>query len=200
MNRIATLAIALAATVPLAGTAVAQEKFKAEIRKIDVDSTKTPDFNVSSGVKMIRSKPEDWIQVDVTFNIDSNSKSDFVDSLELKFYVLPKSAQKDFLKLYSTTVKHVDVLKQKDLHSAVYFSPTSLARMYGKGRTTNPNDLWVAVEMYAGGELVGGEVTDGKSSEWWRRKDVPQDTSMLRPKSKTPFSVLFYDAFAETRD
>ena len=150
---------------------------------------------------MIRSKPKDWIQIAAIFNIDSNSRSDFVDGVEIRFYVLAKSAQEDYRKrLYSAVVKHVDVLKQEDLYSAVYLSPNSLARMYGKGKPINSNDLWVAVELYAGGNIVAGEVTDSETSRWWQRKDVPQDTSMLRPKSKTPFAPLFHDSFAETRD
>ena len=47
---------------------------------------------------------------------------------------------------------------------------------------------------------ISGEVTEGKTSKWWQKSDVPTDSSMLRPKSKTPFAYLWFDSYAETRD
>ena len=41
----------------------------------------------------------------------------------------------------------------------------------------------VNVEIHAG-QLIGGEVTDGKSTRWWQKQDAPTDSSMLHPKVK----------------
>ena len=143
---------------------------------------------------------KDWLQIDVSFTVTSRDRDDFIDDLEIRFFVLPKSADKDYLKLYTATVKHVDVLKGEELHSAVYLSPNSLARIYGKGKKPNPRDLWVAIEVHSGGGIIGGDVTDGRTSRWWQKEDAPRDDSMLRPKSKTPFAHLWFDSYAETRD
>ena len=154
---------------------------------------------MGSGLKEPKGTRKDWVQIDVSFTVTSRDRDDFLDALEIRFFVLPKSAEKKYLKLYTATVKHVDVLKGEELHSAVYLSPNSLARIYGKGRKANPRDLWVAVEIHAG-QIIGGDVTDGKTSRWWQKADAPRDASMLRPKSKTPFANLWFDSYAETRD
>lgn len=175
-------------------------KFKADISGIVVASTKSPDFEVGSGVVKKKETRRDWIEIDVGFMVDSTDRDDFVGTVKVNFYVLPSGAQKQHKKLYKATINHVDVLKGEELHSSVYISPNSIARLYGKGKAANPRDLMVAVEIHIGGKLVGGDVTDGKSSRWWQKKDVPTDESLLRPKAKTPFAYLWYDRFAETRD
>ena len=135
----------------------------------------------------------------VAFQLDSSSREDFVEAVEVRFFVLPKTAQPKFKKLYTAVVNHVDLLKNETLRSSVFLSPNSLARIYGKGKKANPRDLAVAVEIHAG-QIIGGEVTEGKTSKWWQKSDVPTDSSMLRPKSKTPFAYLWFDSYAETRD
>lgn len=175
-------------------------KYKADISGIVVSSTKSPDFEVGSGVVKKKETRRDWIEIDVGFVLDSSDRDDFVGSAKVSFYVLPSSAQKQHKKLYKASVNHVDLLKGEELHSSVYISPNAIARLYGKGKAANPRDLMVAVEIHIGGKLVGGDVTDGKSSRWWQKKDVPTDESLLRPKAKTPFAYLWYDRFAETRD
>ncbi len=198
MTRQITIGI-LPAVVLLISTTVLPAQSKADVGDINVSTAKSPDFAVGSGLKEPKGVRKDWLQIDVSFTVTSRDRDDFLDALEIRFFVLPKSAEKKYLKLYTATVKHVDVLKGEELHSAVYLSPNSLARIYGKGKKANPRDLWVAVEIHAG-ELIGGDVTDGRSSRWWQKADAPRDASMLRPKSKTPFANLWFDSYAETRD
>ncbi len=201
MSRTVTT-LALAASFFSIVAASAQEKIKADIKKLTVDATKTPQVEPGSGVKLIRDKPRDWLQIDVEFQVDSRSREDFINSMEIRFFVLPKSAKPDFKKLFTCTISHVDILKSTDLHSAVYFSPNALQRMYGSSGSANPRDLWVAVEIHAGGKMVGWDATDGKSAKakWWRRTDVPTDSSTLRPKHKTPYALFWYDSYAEVRE
>ncbi len=172
---------------------------KATILNITRVAAKSPDFEVGSGIKEPKSERKDWIQIDVSFKISSDSREDFIEAVEFRFFVLPKSAQPKYKKLYTATINHVDLLQGQTLHSSVFLSPNSLARIYGKGKKPNPRDLMVAVEVHSG-DLIGGDATDSKSSKWWRNKEAPTDTSMLRPKSKTPFAYLWYDSYAETRD
>ena len=178
----------------------AQTQAKADIGDIAVTAAKSPDFSVGSGLKEPKGVRKDWLQIDVSFTVTSRDRDEFINDLEIRFFVLPKSADKKYLKLYTATVKHVDVLKGEELHSAVYLSPNSLARIYGKGKNPNPRDLWVAIEVHSGGGIIGGDVTDGRTSRWWQKEDAPRDGSMLRPKSKTPFAHLWFDSYAETRD
>jgi hypothetical protein len=199
MSRQITFAISLSALILLFSSSVLPAQSKADIGDITVSAAKSPDFSVGSGLKEPKGARKDWLQIDVSFTVTSRDRDDFMDSLEIRFFVLPKSAEKKYLKLYTATVKHVDVLKGEKLHSAVYLSPNSLARIYGKGKKANPRDLWVAVEIHSG-EIIGGDVTDGRTSRWWQKDDAPRDASMLRPKSKTPFANLWFDSYAETRD
>ena len=191
--------LSLVAIIFLFSPQLISAQSKAEIGDITVTAAKSPDFSVGSGLKEPKGVRKDWLQIDVSFTVTSRDRDDFINDLEIRFFVLPKSADKKYLKLYTATVKHVDVLKGEELHSAVYLSPNSLARIYGKGKKPNPRDLWVAVEIHSG-SLIGGDVTDGKSSRWWQKEDAPRDGSMLRPKSKTPFAHLWFDSYAETRD
>ena len=193
------ISVLLCAFVLVFSTSVLPAQSKADIGKITVTAAKSPDFSVGSGLKEPKGMRKDWLQIDVSFTVTSRDRDDFVDALEIKFFVLPKSAEKKHLKVYTATVKHVDVLKGEELQSAVYLSPNSIARIYGKGKKPNPRDLWVAVEVHSG-DLIGGDVTDGKTSRWWQNQDAPRDASMLRPKSKTPFAHLWFDSYAETRD
>ena len=179
-----------------ASVALAQ---KAKVLKPTVSTLKSPDFEVGSGIKEPKGERKDWLQIDVAFQLDSSSREDFVEAVEVRFFVLPKTAQPKFKKLYTAVVNHVDLLKNETLRSSVFLSPNSLARIYGKGKKPNPRDLAVAVEIHAG-QIIGGEVTEGKTSKWWQKSDVPTDSSMLRPKSKTPFAYLWFDSYAETRD
>jgi len=172
---------------------------KAMVSKPTVSSAKSPDFEVGSGIKEPKGERKDWLQIDVAFRLDSTSRDEFVEAVEVRFFVLPKSAQPKYKKLYTAVVNHVDLPKGETLRSCVFLSPNSLARIYGKGKKPNPRDLMVAVELHSG-QLIGGEVTDGKSSRWWQKSDAPTDSSMLRPKSKTPFAYLWFDSYAETRD
>jgi hypothetical protein len=199
MKRIAFVLTLAAMTV---GAASAQRKSEAKIGKISVDSTKSPQIQPGPGVKLQRDKPRDWLQIDVSFVADSPTKSDFIDSLEIRFFVLPKSALPDHKKLFSSKLTHVDILKDTELHSAVYLSPNALHRIYGKTGAANPRDLMVAIEIHAGGTMIGWDATDGKSAKekWWRRTDVPKDSTTLRPKHKTPYALFWYDSYAEVRD
>ena len=172
---------------------------KAKVLKPTVSAVKSPDFEVGSGIKEPKGERKDWLQIDVAFQLDSSSREDFVEAIEVRFFVLPKTAQPKFKKLYTAVVNHVDLLKNETLRSSVFLSPNSLARIYGKGKKPNPRDLAVAVEIHAG-QIIGGEVTEGETSKWWQKSDVPTDSSMLRPKSKTPFAYLWFDSYAETRD
>lgn len=199
MSRQITFAIILSALALIVSSTVLPAQSKADIGDITVSAAKSPDFSVGSGLKEPKGVRKDWLQIDVSFTVTSRDRDDFMDSLEIRFFVLPKSAEKKYLKVYTATVKHVDVLKGEELHSAVYLSPNSLARIYGKGKKPNPRDLWVAVEIHSG-DIIGGDVTDGRSSRWWQKDDAPRDASMLRPKSKTPFANLWFDSYAETRD
>lgn len=196
------IALTLTLAVLTVGAASAQRKTAAKIGKISVDSTKSPQLNPGPGVKLQRDKPRDWLQIDVSFVADSPLKEDFINSLEVRFFVLPKSALPAYKKLFSATINHVDILKDTELHSAVYLSPNALHRIYGRAASVNPRDLWVAIEIHAGGEMVGWDATDGKSAKekWWRRTDVPKDTTTLRPKHKTPYALFWYDSYAEVRD
>ena len=172
---------------------------KAKVLKPTVSAAKSPDFEVGSGIKEPKGERKDWLQIDVAFQLESSSRDDFIEAVEVRFFVLPKSAEAKYKKLYTAVVNHVDLPKNETLRSCVFLSPNSLARIYGKGKKPNPRDLMVAVEIHAG-QLIGGEVTDGKSSRWWQKQDAPTDSSMLRPKSKTPFAYLWFDSYAETRD
>lgn len=187
------------AAIPL--TSAQESVVKVEVIGAVAQTQKSPDFEVGSGIKDVRDNRKDWAQFTTEFMVTGGDRrSDFVSDIEFRYFVLPASAPKETKKLYATTINHVDVPKGEKLYSAVYLSPNAIQKIYGKGRSVNPRDFWVAVEIYVAGKLVGYKISDKQDLRWWRREDVEKDSATLRPKHKTPFRDLWYDVFAEVRD
>ena len=72
---------------------------KAMVSKPTVASAKSPDFEVGSGIKEPKGERKDWLQIEVAFRLDSTSRDEFVEAVEVRFFVLPKSAQPKYKKL-----------------------------------------------------------------------------------------------------
>ena len=167
------------------------------VLKPTVSAAKSPDFEVGSGIKEPKGERKDWLQIDAAFQLESSSRDDFIEAVEVRFFVLLNLLMLN-TKNYTLPLLITLTCLKRNFACCVFLSPNS-ARIYGKGKKPNPRDLMVAVEIHAG-QLIGGEVTDGKSTRWWQKQDAPTDSSMLRPKSKTPFAYLWFDSYAETRD
>ena len=179
-------------------SAQGQSDVKAKVAGIASQLTKTPEFEVS-GTKKKRNTPKEWLEVEVGFQVASRAiPGDFVPNVEVKFFVFPKSAtDKSMRKVLTASVQHVNLLKEEELYSAVYLSPNTLARLFGAGKTVNTRDIAVAVEIHAGGKLVGGDATEKKTDRWWQSESLGKIDGFLRPKHKTPFAMLWSDRYAE---
>ncbi len=193
------------AAVLLAAQAGAQAEIKAKVHDIDVEMQETPRYNLSSATTTKRVPvPRKWLQVDVVFEADSsNTKTDFIDSLQFKYFLIFDTPDKELQKkIFVATIDHVNVPKGEKFYSSVYVSPTSLDRLFGAGksRTVNARDAAIAVEIHAGGELVGGDATAKKSSRWWQGKTRTPVTGVVVSKTKTPFAPLWFDIYAEEKE
>ena len=94
----------LVALIFLFSTKPVSAQAKAEVGDITVSAAKSPDFSVGRGLKEPKGVRKDWLQIDVSFTVTSRDRDDFIDDLEIRFFVLPKSADKDYLKLYTATL------------------------------------------------------------------------------------------------
>jgi hypothetical protein len=102
-------------------------------------------------------------------------------------------------KLIEGEVTHVDVPKGRDRHSVIYLPPKTLNKL-SEGKPFTPhNILAVWVEVFAGGELVGGKFKSsvGITSEAVaKEKDsIPKATDLFLNKSQTPFASLSWDYY-----
>ena len=190
--------LTLAAAAICIGTAGAQVKIAAKVKGIEAQLTKSPDFEVSD-TREKRSDSKDWLEVEVGFEVESTGKGDFVSGVQVQFFMFPKSAQeKEMRKVLTASVDHVNLLKGETLYSAVYISPNTLARLFGKGKTVNTRDIAVAIEIHSGG-IIGGDATEKKSDRWWQGDKIGKMDGFLRPKHETPFANLWYDRYAEVK-
>lgn len=132
------------------------------------------------------------------FEADFDTAEEFPE-LVVKYSVLLKVGQN--LKLVEGEVTHVDIGKGKDRHSVVYIAPKTLNKL-GEGKTftlANVRAYWV--EMYAGGEAVGGQFKANQGAAVTyeaiaKEKDkLDKVPDAFLNKTQTPFAPLFYDYY-----
>ncbi|MDB6150518.1 MAG: hypothetical protein JWQ44_1966, partial [Chthoniobacter sp.] len=91
-----------------------------KLGKVAPAVVKTPEFNLTSGPTK-RSKPEDWLEVEVDFA----TTPDIIDDLTFKYTILVEK------KLLDGEVTHVNIPKDKEHYSVMYVSPRAIARLTG---------------------------------------------------------------------
>lgn len=177
-----------------------QGAVKVDVGKIEVSTPFTPRFTLDGKSAKKRDDQKAWLEVEVVFKADMKAQDDYIDEIQFDFFVYFDAPAKDGQrKLYTATVNQINVPKDEELYSVVYVSPTSLGKIFGKDKTINPNDVWVAVEVKSKGALVGGDATKEKAKKWWQSPSVARVTDVLLNKAQTPFAPLWWDRYPEIR-
>jgi hypothetical protein len=189
---------ALLALLP--ATVSAQARF--DVDDPSFDDLKSPEVGGNTSVK--RFTPKDWLEVEVKFKIsDSGSKAEFVDRVNIRWYVAVKNPEGRGYWLLEKSVTHVNVPVGEDVFASVYLSPNGVKRLSGSDRASK------SVVEYVGGEIeIGGNrqifVNKGsKTKPFWtvasdslsRTEKVP-----LLNKNETPFRFLWHDRYAEIEE
>jgi hypothetical protein len=158
----------------------------------------SPEF---SGGKQKSSKPKDWLEIETKIKVSMSPepKSKTCEKLTMKWYIAIKNPEKSgTMWLLEKSVEHVNVPLEEEVYCSVYISPASLRRM-GFDRGSKGAVECVGFEALVNGEKVATKTTKWKDG-WWNmasEKISRNDSIQVLDKSETPFSMMWWDRYAE---
>ncbi|MEK7954275.1 Amuc_1102 family pilus-like protein [Luteolibacter soli] len=196
---LAAVAASVAALTFLAAPAHAQGK--AEVGTLVFDDIPSPEVNSGKAKSF---KPKDWLEVEVAIKLPAQNaeqkKIGFVDAVTVKWYVAMANPDgKGFIKL-TKTIEHINVPIDEEIFSSVYMSPSAIKRLTGKDKAGKSAVRAVGVEVLVNGEKVGQAAVKEKEG-WWTSGSLSDqsDKFPLLNKDETPFSMLWWDRYAEIK-
>jgi hypothetical protein len=191
------VAASLAALTFLAAPVHAQEK--AQLGTLVFDDLPSPEVNTGKAKSF---KPKDWLEVEVGIKIPAGNaeqkKIGFINQVTVKWYVAVDNPDaKGVIKL-SKTINHINVPIDEEIFSSVYMSPSAIKRLTGKDKAGKSAVRAVGVEVLVDGVKVG-EAADKQKVGWWSAGSLSDqsDKFPLLNKDETPFSMLWWDRYAE---
>lgn len=150
-------------------------------------------------------RPVPWLAVDVTFDRNTNPKAaKFAEELTFNYYILLKNEALTADKkptCLTGAVTHVSIPQEKGLHSCIFISPRTLAKLFD-GRVPASaaqaiTDAGVTISgkdgLLASLALKGQVTKDGKG--WWENAAYTPTPGQLLNKNETPFSPLAWDYY-----
>lgn len=177
------------------GHASGQEAAKAEVKDVKIAAQKTPKFSVQ-GVKDKKWRPKTWLEIEVDFEVDL-AKAEYADEVSFKYYIVLESPR-DRMKTLTGEIIHQNIKVKELSHAVAYVSPSTLASQTGKDGFSDGDVKFWGVELFMGGQLVGGESSNGK--KWWESAQVPAKVGgLILNKKKTPFAPLWGDYHADVK-
>lgn len=150
-----------------------------KITKVQPAVVKTPEIQFSGGVQK-RSKPGDWLEVEVEFEV----KVEEIDELTFAYTIGIEN------RLLDGSVTHVNIPKGRDRFSVVYVAPRSLEKLTG-GKALSAasiQNVWVIVSRQ-------GQVLDQAAFKPGPIPNLPHTQGMVLNKNETPFAPLFFDRY-----
>ncbi|MBK1881183.1 hypothetical protein JIN85_02085 [Luteolibacter pohnpeiensis] len=198
LRKILTTAATASAFVLISGTALGQ-KAKVDVEKPVFDDVPSPDVQINKNKSF---KPKNWLEVEAKLNVKMAPAppSNTCEKLTVKWYVAIANPEKRGTYLLLTKdVDYVNVPLEEDIFVSIYLSPASLKRITGTDRGGKSAVELLGFEVLVNGEVVGQETNKGKVGWWSTSSDKisRSDTVQLLPKSKTPFSMFWWDRYAE---
>lgn len=155
-----------------------------KISKIQPAVVKTPEFQYTGGTQK-RSKPGDWLEVEVEFEV----KPDEIDELTFNYTLMIEG------KLLDGTVTHINVPKGRDRYSVMYVAPRTLEKLTG-GKALSASSIQnVWVQITRQGQPLAAE-------GYPKNVSIPpmqHIAGMVLNKSETPFAPLFFDRYEAIR-
>lgn len=198
-QKIATAAAVATAAFAFSSSALAQA-VKVTGEKPTFDDLLSP--GEFGGTKSKSFKPKDWLEVETKLKVQMSPapKSQTLERLLVKWYVAVKNPEKSgtFL-LLSKEIEYVNVALEEDVFVSVYLSPASVRRLTGSDKAGKNSVEFVGYEVLVNGEKVASETNKGPANWWTVASDKisRSDTVPLLNKKETPFSVMWWDRYAE---
>ena len=167
--------------------------------KLAFDDLPSPEF---SGGKQKSFKPKDWLEIEATLKVSLSPapKSKTCDKITVKWFIAVKNPEKSgTLLLLSKDIDYVNVPLDEDIVCSVYLSPASMVSLTGSSKGGKRAVEYVGYEVLVNGTKAAEETNKGKAG-WWNTaspKISKSDSPPLLNKSETPFSNMWWDAYAE---
>jgi hypothetical protein len=173
--------------------------------KPSFDDLPSPEFN---GGKNKAFKPKDWLEIEAKLKVSltPEPKSKTCDKITVKWYVAVKNPDKvGTMLLLTKTIEHVNVPLDQDIYCSVYLSPASIKRITGFDKGAKSTVEYVGYEVLINGEKMVADTNKGSSGEggvqaWWNSTSDKISRSEAVPllnKTETPFSIMWWDRYAE---
>ena len=178
----------------------ASAQVKVEKPKIEITIQETPRFNPETNDDK-RDTQLYWIEVEVEFEADERGGkpgAEYIDALEFKYFITVKPRDPKDRKVYTLTVDHINIPKGEKTYSVAYMAPVTVGTIIGKDARPTKADIDVAVEVRHNGTLIAGDATKDPKKKWWN--SIPNVDGLVLPKGKTPFAVLWYDRYAQSKE
>lgn len=186
---------AMMITFCLLGYANAQQAPKAEVKDVKIAAQNTPKFSVQ-GVKDKKWRPKTWLELEVDFEVDV-PKAEFADEVVFKFYLILDSPRES-MRTLTGEIAFLNIEVKEVAHAVAYVSPSTLRAQMGKDGFSEADVKFWGVELYMGGQLIGGESSNRK--KWWESEQSPaKKDGLILNKKKTPFAPLWGDYHADVR-
>ena len=181
--------------IGFSGLANAQKPPKVEIKDVKVAAQNTPKFSVQ-GVKDKKWRPKTWLEIETDFEVEMD-KVEFASQVVFKYYIVLDSPREKMRTLVGE-ITHLNIKIDEVAHAVAYISPSTLSSSMGKDGFSESDVKFWGVEAFIGGQLVGGESSNGK--KWWESAQVPAKLDgLILNKKKTPFAPLWGDYHADVQ-
>jgi hypothetical protein len=196
----------LNAQTPAAGSA---KEELVNIKKVNVGVQKTPKIQFD-GPTDKRWTPKDWLEIEVDCDILKSKKSPdpkqtTYDEVTLKFYLYLEGQDRTKSRILTGEVVHTNVPIDKDQHSVMYVTPSTIFDLTGKKEGNPASVKYWGVIATVGGNVVGYKVSSGApgtaDKPWWEMggDKAPSKEAGLKRKSETPFAMLWADYHLDER-
>lgn len=192
--------LVLCASLIFASNAYSQAA-KVTAEKPTFDDLPSPEF---SGGKQKSFKPKDWLEVETKIKVEMSPepKSKTAPEILVKWYVAVKNPDRSgYFFLLTKSVTHINVPLNEEIYSSVYLSPASIMRLTGSPKGGKSAVEYVGYEVLVDGEVKASDTSKGTAG-WWKstsEKLSASDTVPLLAKYETPFSIMWWDRYAEVK-
>lgn len=175
------------------------QQFKITGADPEMDSQLSPQFG---GNKNFKAK--EWLEVEAKLLVQMapEPKSKTCDRFTVKWYVaVANPEQRGTFLLFSREVKHVNIPTGEEIYVSCYMSPASIRRILGEARNPEKAVEVVSYEVLVNGEPLAYQTSNKRFKHgWWNQggdKLIRSEVVPLLDKTETPFSIMWWDRYAE---
>ena len=201
--------VALALLAASLGVRAQQPALNTEvtISKIEAAFVESPKINAGGYAKKSTAggRPAPWLEVEVTFDRSASPKKPkFAEELTFHYYILLKnehSTEDRKPSLLTGSVVHVSVPQENGLHSVMYVSPRTLAKLFDGKVPANAQQTVVDVGVTITGQegllaIATSKGTVKGDKGWWdAAASFTTINGAVLNKNETPFAPLEWDFY-----